>query len=62
MARTFALQDGSWFCYVIEDDDGELVGFAMGAPHDGGSIEYDGALSFIYVLQRAQRHGLARSC
>ena len=56
----FALQDGDWFCFVIEDDDGTLVGFAMGAPHDGGAPEYEGELSFIYVLQRLQRQGLGR--
>jgi len=26
----FAVQDSSWFCYVIEDDGGELVRFAKG--------------------------------
>jgi GNAT superfamily N-acetyltransferase len=56
----FALRDGSWFCYVVEDGDGALVGFAMGAPHDGGVPEYEGELSFIYLLQRVQRHGLGR--
>ena len=56
----FDLRDGSGFCFVIEDDDGELVGFAMGAPHDGGIPEYQGELSFIYLLQRVQRHGLGR--
>ncbi len=56
----FALRVDSWFCHLIEDADGEFVGFAMGAPHDGGSPEYEGELSFIYLLQRAQRHGLGR--
>ena len=32
----------------------------MGAPHDGGSPEYEGELSFIYLLQRVQRHRLGR--
>ena len=26
--EAFERQDGSWFCYVIEDDRSELVGFA----------------------------------
>jgi len=56
----FDLRDGSWFCHVIEDQDGKLVGFAMGAPHDGGTPEFEGELSFIYVLQRVQRQGLGR--
>lgn len=56
----FDLQDGSWYCYVIEDDDGTLVGFARGAPHDGDSPEFEGELSAIYVLRRVHRQGLGR--
>ena len=56
----FNTSDGSWFCYVIEDEGGELVGFAKGAPHDGGVPEYEGALNKIYLLQRVQRQGLGR--
>jgi|SRR5687767_6348743 len=56
----FDLQDGSWFCYVIEDDDGKLLGFAKGAPHEGNSPEFEGELSMIYVLQRVHRQGLGR--
>jgi L-amino acid N-acyltransferase YncA len=56
----FAPQDGSWFCFVIEDDDGELVGFAKGTPHDGGVPGYAGELNKIYLRRRVQRHGLGR--
>ena len=28
--QAFAVIDGSWFCFVIEAPDGELVGFAKG--------------------------------
>ncbi len=56
----FARQDGSWFCYVTEDDGGELVGFAKGTPHDGGVPGFAGELNKIYVLQRIQRQGLGR--
>ncbi len=56
----FERQDGSWFCYVIEDDRGELVGFAKGTPHDGGVPGYAGELNKIYLLQRVQRQGLGR--
>ena len=56
----FDLQDGSWFCYVLDEDDGKLVGFAKGAPHDGDSPESEGELSMIYVLQRVHRQGLGR--
>lgn len=56
----FAMQDGRWFCYVIEDDRGELVGFAKGTPHDGGVPGYAGELNKIYLLQSVQRQGLGR--
>lgn len=58
--EAFAQLDGSWFCYVVEDDRGELVGFAKGTPHDGGVPGYAGELNKIYVLQRVQRQGLGR--
>ena len=44
----------------MEDEDGELVGFAMGAFHDQGSLEFEGELGFIYLLRRVQRHGIGR--
>src|SRR5687767_937277 len=31
----FTVTDGSWFCFVIERPNGELVGFAKGTLHDG---------------------------
>ena len=58
--EAFERQDGSWFCYVIEDDGGELVGFAKGTPHDGGVPGYAGELNKIYLLRRVQRQGLGR--
>lgn len=58
--EAFERQDGSSFCYVIEDDHGELVGFAKGTPHDGGVPGYGGELNKIYLLQRVQRLGLGR--
>jgi ribosomal protein S18 acetylase RimI-like enzyme len=58
--ESFERQDGSWFCYVIEDDGGDLVGFAKGTPHNGGVPGYAGELNKIYLLQRVQRQGLGR--
>src|SRR6185436_17305165 len=58
--EAFERQDGSWFCYVIEDERVELVGFAKGTPHDGGVPNYAGELNKIYLLQRVQRRGLGR--
>jgi L-amino acid N-acyltransferase YncA len=56
----FQVADGSWFCFVVEDDRGELVGFAKGTPHRGGVPGYAGELNKIYLLQRVQRQGLGR--
>jgi GNAT superfamily N-acetyltransferase len=56
----FEANDGSWFCFVLEDDRGELVGFAKGTPHDGGVPGFGGELDKIYVLRRFHRQGLGR--
>ncbi len=56
----FDRRDGGWFCFVVEDDHGELVGFAKGTPHDGGVPGYAGELNKVYLLQRVQRKGLGR--
>src|SRR5436190_13227866 len=58
--EAFAVTDGSWFCFVVEDDTGELVGFAKGTPHDGGVPGFAGELNKIYVLRRVHRQGLER--
>jgi GNAT superfamily N-acetyltransferase len=58
--ESFERQDVSWFSYVVEDDEGELVGFAKGTPHDGGVPGYQGELNKIYLLKRVQRQGLGR--
>jgi GNAT superfamily N-acetyltransferase len=58
--EAFEREDGSWFCYVIEDDRGELVGFAKGTLHDGGIPGYVGELNKIYLLRRVHRQGLGR--
>ena len=47
-----------WFGIVIENDDGELIGFAKGNPHDGPG--YEGELNKIYLLRRYHRQGLGR--
>ena len=48
------------FTFVVEGDDGALVAFARGTPHEGGVPGFDGELNKIYVLARYQRHGLGR--
>jgi len=58
--EAFNITDGSWFCFVVEDEGGELVGFAKGTPHDGGVPGFEGQLNKIYVLRRCHRQGLGR--
>lgn len=58
--EAFTVTDGSWFCFVVEDDTGELVGFAKGTPHDGGAPGFAGELNKIYVLGRLHRQGVGR--
>src|SRR5262245_46667701 len=58
--EAFTVTDGSWFCFVVEDGAGELVGFAKGTPHDGGVPGFAGELNKIYVLRRFHRQGIGR--
>ncbi len=54
--EAFANADGSWFCIVIENTKGELVGFAKGVKQTGDT----GDLNKIYLLEEYQRLGLGR--
>ncbi len=58
--EAFAATDPSWFCFVIQNDSGELVGFAKGTLHDGGVPGFVGELNKIYLLRRYHRQGLGR--
>jgi len=58
--ESFERRDGMRLCYVVEDDRGELVGFAKGTSHDGSVPGYAGELDKIYVLQRVQRRGVGQ--
>src|SRR6188474_2990605 len=56
--EAFMVTDSSWFCFVVEEDDGELVAFAKGTRHDGGVPGFAGELNKIYALQRVHRRGV----
>lgn len=58
--EAFAKEDRNWFCFVIQRENGELVGFAKGVPHDGGVPGFAGELNKIYLLRRHHRQGLGR--
>ena len=59
--EAFQVTDGSWFCFVIEGPNGELVGFAKGVPYAHGDLpDFSGELNKIYLLREYQRLGLGR--
>jgi ribosomal protein S18 acetylase RimI-like enzyme len=59
--ESFAVTDGSWFCFVVEGPDGELVGFAKGKRYDHQDLpEFAGELNKIYLLRDYHRQGWGR--
>ena len=59
--KAFAKQDGTWFCYVIADKAGDLLGFAKGVRYaHRDQPDFDGLLDKIYILRKFQRQGLGR--
>ncbi|HEV8508478.1 MAG TPA: GNAT family N-acetyltransferase [Chitinophagaceae bacterium] len=59
--QQFSVTDGSWFCYVVENRNGELVGFAKGKAYNHPDLpEFSGELNKIYLLRKYQRIGLGR--
>jgi ribosomal protein S18 acetylase RimI-like enzyme len=56
----FQVTDGSWFCFVVENRRGELIGFAKGKRHAGRDEAGSGELNKIYLLREYQRLGLGR--
>jgi GNAT superfamily N-acetyltransferase len=56
--QKFAKNDPTWFCFVVENRRGELVGFAQGNRSD--HPEYAGELNKIYLLREYQGVGLGR--
>ena len=56
--EAFQVTDGSWFCFVIERRDGQLIGFAKGTRN--AHPEFSGELNKIYLRREYQRLGLGR--
>jgi L-amino acid N-acyltransferase YncA len=53
--------DASWFCFVVENHKGDLVGFAKGRSYASDDLPgYSGELNKIYLLREYQRLGLGR--
>ena len=57
--KMFAENDGSWFCYVLEDSEKNLIGFAKGQPYKD-ELSFEGELNKIYLLKRYHRIGLGK--
>lgn len=49
-----------WFCFVIENEQGELIGFAKGQPYTHDDLPFSGELNKIYLLKKYHRLGLGR--
>jgi L-amino acid N-acyltransferase YncA len=59
--QAFQSADGGWFCFVIEDPNGELIGFAKGQRYaHRDQPDFAGELNKIYLLREYHRRGLGR--
>jgi L-amino acid N-acyltransferase YncA len=59
--QAFQAVDASWFCFVIEGPDGELIGFAKGQRYaHPDQPDFAGELNKIYLLRAYHRRGLGR--
>jgi len=57
----FKKNDGSWFCFVIDNSKGQLVGFAKGKKYSHSDLpDFSGELNKIYILREYQRLGLGK--
>jgi len=57
----FGTPDGSWFCLVVENKKGELIGFAKGKKYAHSDLPgHSGELNKIYLLQSYHRLGIGR--
>jgi ribosomal protein S18 acetylase RimI-like enzyme len=56
---TFELNDGSWFCFVIENSNKEMVGFAKGILKKNNTA-FPGELNKIYLLRQYHGRGLGK--
>jgi GNAT superfamily N-acetyltransferase len=50
----FKITDGNWFCFVVQNDKKEFIGFAKGTRND----DHSGNLDKIYLLREYQRLGI----
>ncbi|MGZ5190336.1 MAG: N-acetyltransferase family protein [Flavisolibacter sp.] len=58
--KAFETKDLNWFCLVIVNKDGNLIGFAQANAYEGDLPMYAGQLNKIYLLEQYQRLGFGK--
>ena len=59
--QQFESADNNWFCYVVQDRQGKLVGFSKGQPYNHSDLPmFSGEINKIYLLQEYHRLGLGK--
>ena len=59
--QAFLDNDVTWFCFVIENSNSSLIGFAKGQPYNQIDLsEFSGELNKIYLLRKYHKLGLGR--
>jgi len=58
--RLFEVKPQNWFCYVVEERAGKIIGFATGNTYEEGDLPYAGQLNKLYLLRSHHRLGLGR--
>ena len=56
--HAFAEREDDWFCYVIQTESDEVVGFATGNKFNDAELPYKGQLNKIHFLKAYHRLGL----
>jgi L-amino acid N-acyltransferase YncA len=59
--QQFEAPDKNWFCLVVENQKGKLIGFAKGQTYSHSHLpQFSGELNKIYLLREYHRLGLGR--
>lgn len=58
--KAYLDKEGNWFCYVVENSNGEIIGFATGNDFEHEDLPFKGQLNKIHFYQSYHRLGLGR--
>lgn len=59
--QQFDSADNNWFCYVVQDRHGKLIGFSKGQRYNHSDLPlFSGEINKIYLLQEYHRLGLGK--